>query len=369
MADTGRVACFMGPRKPFELREYPVPDPEPGAILLAVTRVNLCGSDLHFWGGDFDMESFGLPLPTVLGHEVTGRVAKLGAGVSTDATGRPLSEGDRVVFKYFYPCGRCRDCLRGNSAACLASQGSIMQDPDFEPHFTGGFADYLYLMPGHTVLKAPESIPDEVLTGLNCGLAEVLFGLQRANLQFGDAVAIQGCGGLGLYATALAKEMGAGRVIAIDAQEDRLALARRFGADETVNVAAFPEPDARVGRVQDLTGGWGADVVIEVVGSPAVVQEGIRMLAPGGRYIEIGNISPGRTCSIDPSELTVFSRSIIGVVLYTTDALMRGLDFLARSHDHYPFTGMNSVSYPLEQIDEAFQAAERQDVIRASLVP
>ena len=369
MADTGRVACFMGPRKPFELREYPVPDPEPGALLLEVTRTNLCGSDLHFWGGDFDLEAFGLPLPTVLGHEVTGRVARLGPGVDTDATGVPLREGDRVVFKYFYPCGRCRDCLRGNSAACLASQGSIMQDPDFEPHFTGGFADYLYLMPGHTVLKAPDGIPDEVLAGLNCGLAEVLFGLQRARLDLGDAVVVQGCGGLGLYAIALAREMGAGRVIAVDAQADRLELARRFGADETVSVAEFTDPDARVRRVQDLTGGWGADVAVEVVGHPAVMDEGIRMLAPGGRYIEIGNISPGQTCTLDPSLITVFSRSVIGVVLYTTDALMRGLDFLARAHDRYPFEAMNSVTFPLDRIDDAFAAAERHDVIRASVVP
>ena len=369
MTDTGRVACFMGPRKPFELREYPLPDPEPGAIILQVSRANICGSDLHFWGGDFDMESFGLPLPTVLGHEVTGRVARLGPGVDTDRRGLPLREGDRVVFKYFYPCGRCRDCLRGNEAACLASQGSIMQDPDFEPHFTGGFADYLYLMPGHTVLKAPDAVPDDVLAGLNCGLAEVLFGLQRAQVQLGDAVVVQGCGGLGLYATALAKEMGAGKVIAIDAQADRLELARRFGADEAILVGDFPEPDARVGRVQDLTGGWGAEVAVELVGHPAAFEEGLRMLATGGRYVEIGNISPGRTCALDPSQLTVFSRTVHGVVLYTTDALMRGLDFLARALDRYPFEAMNSISFPLERIDEAFAAAERQDVIRASIVP
>lgn len=369
MAQTGRVACLVGPRKPFELREYPVPDPEPGAILLRVTRANLCGSDVHLWRGDVDMAAFGMPLPTVLGHEVTGRVARLGKGVNTDAAGLPLGEGDRVVFKYFYPCGRCRDCLRGNSAACLASQGSIMQDPDFEPHFTGGFADYLYLMPGHTVLKAPDHISDEVLAGLNCGLAEVLYGLQRAQVQLGDTVVVQGCGGLGLYATALAREMGAGRVIAVDGQDDRLGLARRFGADTTVSLQEYGTPDSRVTQVQELTGGWGADVVIEVVGTPMVVEEGIKMLSPGGRYVEIGNISPGHTCVFDPSLLTIFSRTVMGIVLYTTDALMRGLDFLSRAHERYPFEEMNSATYPLERIDDAFTAAERHDVIRASVVP
>ena len=369
MPETGRVACLVEIHKPFELREYPVPDPEPGAILLKVARANVCGSDLHLWRGDIDMAAYGMPLPTVLGHEVTGWVARLGKGVDTDAAGRPLREGDRVVFKYFYPCGRCRDCLRGNSAACLASQGSIMQDPDFEPHFTGGFADYLYLMPGHTVLKAPEHVSNEVLAGLNCGLAEVLFGLQRAQLQLGDAVVVQGCGGLGLYATALAREMGAGHVIAVDAQDDRLALARQFGADAAVSIQEYPTPDSRVTRVQELTGGWGADVVVEVVGAPIVVDEGIRMLSPGGRYVEIGNISPGKTFAFDPSLLTVFSRAVLGVVLYTTDALMRGLDFLSRAHQRYPFEAMNSVTYPLERIDDAFAAAERHDVIRASVVP
>ena len=112
---TGRAAVFFGPGKPFELRDVPVPEVEPGAVLIRVSLANVCGSDLHFWRGDAP-----LALPPdgwIFGHEMTGRVAALGPGVASDSLGRPLREGDRVAFCYFYPCGRCYVCLHGQRAA------------------------------------------------------------------------------------------------------------------------------------------------------------------------------------------------------------------------------------------------------------
>ncbi|HUG36101.1 MAG TPA: alcohol dehydrogenase catalytic domain-containing protein, partial [Candidatus Limnocylindrales bacterium] len=105
MAATARAAVFFGPGKPFELREVPIPEVEPEGVLIKVTVANICGSDLHFWRGDAPLR-----LPEdgwIFGHEMTGRVARLGARVKTDSLGRPLKEGDRVAYTYFYPCGRC----------------------------------------------------------------------------------------------------------------------------------------------------------------------------------------------------------------------------------------------------------------------
>src|SRR5712692_7118394 len=121
----GTAALFVGNGKPFELREYPIPDPEPGAILLRVLLANICGSDLHMWRGELDLERLKLPLPLCLGHEAVGEIQALGEGVTADSAGTPISPGDRVTWRYFSPCGRCRACLSGRTRACQASHRFI----------------------------------------------------------------------------------------------------------------------------------------------------------------------------------------------------------------------------------------------------
>ena len=109
MSETGQVAVFTGVRRPFVLREYPVPEPAPGAALIKVQMANVCGSDLHIWRGEYDI-SRGQPEPysRVIGHEMLGIVHRLGDGMDADSAGRPLRVGDRVVYRYFMPCGTCR---------------------------------------------------------------------------------------------------------------------------------------------------------------------------------------------------------------------------------------------------------------------
>jgi len=215
MPDKGRAAIYKGLGTPMEIKEYPVPDPEPGAIVVKVSLANICGSEMHMWRGDLNLALVGAVLPIVLGHEAVGRVAKLGAGVTSDSAGQPLKEGDRVVWRYFYSCGRCPACLKGRHAEC--SMNFFYQAPcELPPHFTGAYADYYYVRPNHTVFKVPDEISDKLAAPANCALSEMVYAFERANLRFGETVAIQGAGGLGIYATVLAKEMGAAKVIVID---------------------------------------------------------------------------------------------------------------------------------------------------------
>src|SRR5262245_10185086 len=133
---TGKAAVFFGPGKPFQLRELPLPEVEPDAVLVRVSLANVCGSDLHFWRGDAPLK---LPADGwIFGHEMTGRVARLGARVKTDSLGRPLAEGDRVAYAYFYPCGRCPPCLRKEPAARLYTVGRPLVPPGF-PHLHAAF--------------------------------------------------------------------------------------------------------------------------------------------------------------------------------------------------------------------------------------
>jgi D-arabinose 1-dehydrogenase-like Zn-dependent alcohol dehydrogenase len=354
--------------KPFEIKEYPVPDPEPGAILIKVSMATICGSDLHMWRGDLDLAALGLPLPVILGHEMTGKVAKLGKGISTDSAGQPLAEGDRVVYRYFKPCGRCLSCLRGEDVTCQQT-GMFLIASDPPPHFFGAYADYYYLSPNQTVIKVPDDLTDQMVAPVNCALSEMIYGLEKINLRFGETVVIQGAGGLGINATAVAKEMGAHKVIVIDGITERLNLAKAFGADEVIDMKEYKTPEERVNRVMELTNYWGADVVAELVGFPEAIPEGLNMLAYGGRLLEIGNISLGKTVAIDPGLLVMSNKTIRAVVYYGRDTLKKSLDFLSRTKGKYPFDKILSRTYPLEEINEAFENQDKGLVSRSAIVP
>jgi threonine dehydrogenase-like Zn-dependent dehydrogenase len=371
MPATARAALFFGPGKPFELREVPIPEVEPEGILVRVTRANICGSDLHFWRGDAPIR-----LPEdgwIFGHEMTGRVARLGSRIKTDSLGRPLKEGDRVAYAYFYPCGRCYACLNKEPSAC-PNKIERPLGPSAFPHLHGAFADHYYLRPGGAVFRVPDSLSDDVVAPVNCALSQVLYGLTVAGLRFGDSVVIQGAGGLGVQATAVAKEMGAATVIVIDQIPGRLELARAFGADHTLNLKEVPDRKERLRLVRQWTGGVGADVACDLVGFPAVIPEGLDMLRAGGTYIEIGTISRGAKVELEPSTLVWGSKKIAGVIQYDPWVIPRALDFLVRTRERWPWDRILSHKYPLEQINEAFAASEWHNrdtltITRSALTP
>ncbi len=375
MATTGKAAVLTTARGRFTIEEFPVPDPEPGAVLVKVALANVCGSDLHIWRGDLQQEAPFNPEGTILGHEMTGRVAALGPGVTRDSAGEPLREGDRVVYCYFNPCGTCYQCQRGERVTCPFKMRNMVAPIRKFPHFNGAFAEYYYLRPGMQLFKVSDALTDELAAPVNCALSQMIYAFERGGLRFGDTLVIQGAGGLGLNATAVAREMGAGTIVVIDGLAGRLALAREFGADHTIDLTAFPTPDARVQRVKEIIGRRGADMVVELVGIPAVVPEGVKMLRHGGTYLEIGCISYGHTVAFDPSTLVFGSKKIVGVMHYEPSVLPRALDFLVRTRDRYPFARVLSHRFPLAEIDAAFARAEwlgrekdGTEITRASVV-
>ena len=370
MALTGRIAVFDKANEPMVIKEFPVADPEPGQILVKLSLSNVCGSDLHIWRGETPPLGKG-GMPVVLGHEMTGKIYKLGTGVTKDALGKPLKEGDRIVYSYYSSCGHCLACLRGTENECMMSLMSVIRPVNTRPHFFGGFGDYYYVTPKQKVLKVSDDLTDEMVAGVNCALSQVIHGLLQADLKFGETVVIQGAGGLGTYATAVAKEMGASKVIVIDSVPERLELAKKMGADDVIDMRELADGKARTSRVLALTDQWGADLVVEVVGRVEAMPEGVRMMGRGGRYLTLGNITPRATYAEDPSILVGGNRSIIGVSLYPPIILKRGLDFLRRCKGKYPLADVPQ-KYPLEKINEAFLDADQfakkgKAVTRASI--
>jgi len=370
MAETAKLAAWVGQDKGgFEIREYPVPDPAPGAAVIKVALANVCGSDMHYWKGELDFAKRGRKLPINTGHEHTGTIAKLGAGVTADSAGQPLREGDRVVYRYFIPCGRCGACLRRKFKSCPTRQSNWSVTCEVWPHFQGGYGQYFYLGANHAIFKLPDAITDSMAAGVNCAFTQVYAALEIAQFKVGQTVVVQGAGGLGVYACGVAREMGAGQIVVIDGVDERLALAREFGADATVDLREYPTPASRIDRVLALTGGWGGDVVLELVGNPNVVDEGLRMTALEGTYLEVGNINVGWEAKFDPAWILFGNRRIIGVAHYEAEHLKGALDLMLRTSAKYPYHKILSHTFPLEKINEAFRQQEDGHITRGAIAP
>ncbi len=369
---TGRVVVFKDHGLPFEIEEYPVPDPEPGGVLLRITQAGICGSDLHTWRGDQRRVQIP-PSGRNMGHEGAGVVHALGAGRTTDSLGRPIQEGDRLMYAAIMPCNSCYHCGRGEKNWCSNRQTGIGARIAGEfPYFTGTYADYFWIPAGHPVYKVPDELPDSVLGWVNCAMGTVTEGLLRAGCTAGDYVVIQGAGGLGLNATALAKDMGANKVIVLDRLANRLELAEEFGADHTINIEEFNTHRTRRDHIMDLTEGRGANIVMELVGRAELLVEGLDYLTNGGTFMEIGDIVPGRTVELDPSTI-LRGKRIIGSSMYRPELLPVMMETLVKKQAEIPYEKIVSDFYPLDEVNEAFARAEwnetQTQISRAMLVP
>src|SRR6201999_1078965 len=218
-----RIALLTAVGGPIELAEFPLTTPAPGTAALKLRMAGICGSDLHIFRGELP-----LPCPYAMGHEMVGEIAELGEGLTTDATGKPLAVGDRVVAPYFWFCGQCHACARGRSYACQNLMAGEYRTHEQAPHFVAAYGEFYFTSRRQPLYKVPENLPDAAVAPLNCALAQVLFALRDVRL--GDTVVIQGAGGLGINAAAVAHTAGAAEGIVIDKITERLDVPSDFGA-------------------------------------------------------------------------------------------------------------------------------------------
>jgi threonine dehydrogenase-like Zn-dependent dehydrogenase len=361
--ETGRLVYLNGP-KDLEFREYPVPEPDPNAVVTEVVRSNVCGSELHVWRGDHPLED------CVLGHEALCRISELGENVETDSAGNPIEAGDLVAPVYFQTCQACDFCRRGEFYACDNDYEHTGKSPDIWPHFHAPWGSHYYIYPDNHFYKIPDELDGHlnVAAAANCALSQVLFGIQEVGVDYNDTVVVQGAGGLGLNATVVANEFGA-ETIVIDGVDDRLAQAKAFGADHVIDFRELDTVAARSARVDELTDGLGADVAIEVAGVPEAFVEGIELLRKGGRYLEMGNVRPGHDVDFDPGKLTRKSIDITTAVEYDPWVLHDALEFLASTIEDYPYDQLIDAEFSLDDIEDALEASERRELTRATLVP
>jgi putative phosphonate catabolism associated alcohol dehydrogenase len=364
MARTARAAIYEAPNAPFVVTEYPLRPVRAREALARVTMSTICRSDIHSYEGRRPN-----PVPCILGHEIIGVLEALGPGVAADLRGAPLAVGDRVTWtEYFYDGDSYyRDVLDlPQKSHGLRKYGHDRADVD--PHFTGGFAEYCYILPGTGILRLPAELSDEEATPLNCGVATMVSVTEAAALALGDSVVVQGLGLLGLYGVALARARGARLVVGLDAVPARLDLARRFGADLVLDVGRL-SADEVVRAVREACRPDGADAVVEVCGAPEVIPQGLRMLRTGGRYVLGGLVNPGAHVTLDANLILRQWITVRGVHNYHPRHLVQALDFVVEARGRFPFAELVDARFGLGELGVAFRKAGQRSVLRAAIVP
>lgn len=339
-----KAAVYHGPGRGLSIEERPVPKPGPGEILVRVSACGVCHTDLHYL--DHGVKTFREP-PLILGHEPSGTVMECGPDPGT------LRPGERVLLPAVVTCGRCRLCRLGRENLCEAMRM-------FGNHVDGAYAEYV-LAPEKDVFRLPEEIPLEE----GCIIADALSTpfhavVRRAQVRPGESVAVFGCGGVGMNVVQVAAASG-GRVIAVDLSEEKLELARRLGAQETIHPPTAEDVPKAVRRLTD----GGAEVALEAIGKPAVLRQAFDSLRTGGRLVVVG-------FSVEEMPLPA------GRVMFREIAVLGSLG--CRPVDYPPLIEMVrdgklkvkelvTHRFPLERINEAFDVLRRGESLRSIVLP
>lgn len=365
---TGLASVLEEYREPLTLVEYPVPEPEPGALTVRVDVATMCGSDVHAWEGAY-VGILPVETPLILGHEVVGIVEAIGPGAELDSLGRPLRVGDRVVWAH-EPCGRCHQCtIDREPTLCPNRRIGMMETSARPPHFSGTFAQYSYVWPNSGRIRVPDDVKSEWASAASCALRTVVNGIETAGrIDFMHNVVVQGSGPVGLFCTAVLATHSPREIIVVGAPEERLEVARAFGATHTISIEEHADPVERQGLVAELTAGRGADVVFECSGGPGAVGEGVGMLAAAGRYVIIGSIGGGPQPVAAPRIVTR-ALSLYGSMGGDIDSYYKALEFMRQTRSTFDFDLVLGERYALDRVTDALEKMQRYEDIKPIITP
>jgi threonine dehydrogenase-like Zn-dependent dehydrogenase len=363
----GLASVLQGFNQPLKSIEYPLPSQvEPGAALVRTEMAGICGTDVHLWKGELPIS-----LPVILGHETVGRIEALGDGLEKDWTGRPLRVGDRVTWTSTSSCGRCYYCAEKKQPTRCPSRRAygIGYRCNEAPHFLGGYAEFHYLWPNANIFKIPESLPTEAVVGAGCALITAIHGIERTGIEWQDTVVIQGAGPVGIAALAVAKSAGASKTILIGGPNRRLETAKRFGADVVINLDEIPDPASRISKVRELTNGFGADVVLECVGMPKAIVEGMEMCRDGGKYLVLGHYCNAGTIEFNPHVITRKQLQVFGSWSSEPRHMKAALEFLSTNQQRFPFASMVTHRFAIADANKALETTGRWEADKSVIIP
>ena len=354
-----RAAVMPAPGQPVEVRRFPEPELEPGSVLLGTLASEVCGTDVHLWHGRLA----GVPYPLIPGHISVGEVFATGGPVF-DIEGTAILPGDAVTFLDVHgTCFNCWYCLVAKQSTRCPHRRVYGITYGADEGLLGGWSERIYLKPGVKIVRLRGGVTPDLWIAGGCGLPTALHAIDRAQIQIGDRVVVQGAGPVGLSACALAA--GAAWVGVVDGVPHRREAARTMGADARIAL----DSDV-VSEVRRATGGRGADVVIEASGSPDAVPQGCALARDGGRYVVVGQYTDNGSVEINPhGDINRKHLEIRGCWGVDLSHVWRAMDVLARLGDRFGWAATISRRYGLEDAGEALTAVESRQVVKALIVP
>jgi len=332
-----KAVRFYKAGMPLRVEEVDVPRIGVNEVLVKVKAAGICHTDLHFLDGVIAPWKGTLPL--TLGHEIAGEVSDTGRGV------RRFRKGDRVVVYNGVPCGKCRFCKDGKENLCMdLDQIGFTLD--------GGYAEFVKTR-ADTLVKLPNKVSFESGAVLTCGAGATYHALlDIADLKQGEYLMINGFGGLGAVALQIARSMGA-KVIAVDVADEKLVEAERLGAVATINAA-----ESNVGqKVKEMTDGFGANVVLELVGREKTMQSALDSLGKTGRMVIVGYTKDQLKAT--PLHMVTNEWKILASVAYTK----KDLEAVVGLAERGKLSPLVSMKVGLEQIEETLQGLREGKIL------
>lgn len=320
------AARYRAAGRPLSLDDVPLPEPAPDEVRVRVRAAGVCGTELHFTDGLYAPSA----VPMTLGHEAAGTVDAVGTRVTGWAA------GDRVAVYYYLFCAECRWCLLGRQNLCLAPRGVLAFSAD------GGFAEHV-VVPARCLVRLPDGLAFEQAAALCCAGTTALHALSEAAVEPGEVVVVVlGAGGVGLTVVQQARRRGAS-VVAVSRDPARRAAALQQGAGLAVDPEQAPE------AVRELSGGAGADVVVELVGVSATLQLATGVLGRRGRLVLVGYSSDQLTVS--PLVLVVAEQRVLASVGATRAELVAAVALAAAGQLRVPVAD----PVPLAEVNDALE--------------
>lgn len=328
MKETIKAARFYKVGEPLRVERVLIPAPGPEEVLINVKACGICGSDIHIVYEGVTPTAYS---PITLGHEPSGVITLLGDEVEG------WKVGDRVTVNPFITCGKCINCLSGNSQICMSRRVIGI-------HTEGGLADFLKA-PAKNLVRLPETIPfDQGGIAVDAVATPFHAMMNRGALKEGEKVAVFGCGGLGIHGIQIAKICGASLVIAVDNIDSALERAKKVGADEVIN----PKKEKPIDKIKKVTGGMGVDLAIEFIGLKETIEQAIGCIRVGGKVVVVGlgsqNISLPPPTSFVRKEL-----SLLGSYGSTTLDIQQVVDLVASGR--LDLSGSITERFPLDEVN------------------